>query len=70
MTGNIFSQTVTILHELGHAMNFIFGPGTSGILNDDKSVPNYGQVSMTNTSFIVDECFFNGAPPTNPILIP
>jgi len=69
-TGNIFSQTVMILHELGHAMNDIFGAGTSGILNDDSSVPNNTQVSMQNTSLIVNECFFNGAPPTNPILLP
>jgi hypothetical protein len=69
VNGNIFSQTVTLLHELGHAMNSIFGNGTSGVLNDGSGVPNGNQISMNNTNEIGDICFLNGYPPTNPILL-
>jgi hypothetical protein len=68
--GNIFSQTITLRHELGHAMNSIFGSGTSGIQNDGSSVPNGTQISMDNTSLVENVCFFDGYPPTSPILLP
>ena len=63
VTGNAIDQAIAVLHELGHAMNDIFGTGTSVIQQDGKSVPNGVQLSMDNTSLIETTCFTNGLPP-------
>src|SRR5262245_29236714 len=33
------NRAITLIHELGHAANFIFGPGSSDISNADAFVP-------------------------------
>lgn len=57
------AQLVTMLHELGHAMNDIFGPNTSGIAPDGASVPNGWQISMGNTQLVDTACIKGFAPP-------
>jgi hypothetical protein len=53
VTGNWKNQVVTLLHELGHAMNDIFGPGTSMVKSD--SATNV-KGSVSNTKLITDVC--------------
>jgi hypothetical protein len=57
VTGSLQDWAVTILHELGHAMNDIFGPNTSQIQDDGTNVPNHVQISMGNTAKIEQDCF-------------
>ena len=60
MTGNVQAEATTLLHELGHAMNFLFGPGTSGIDNNDTSptpTPMTRTANVTNTDRVSNECF-------------
>src|SRR5579883_2520604 len=68
VSGDLLAQAVTLLHELGHAMNDIFGPGTSVIQADGPSVPNGVQKSMDNTALVDKACAQNGLPA--PILLP
>jgi hypothetical protein len=55
-----FDQTTlnaeTILHELGHALNYIFGNGTSGILTDGPAVPGGTLLSLVNRSHVFSHC--------------
>ncbi len=37
-TGTLNDQIVTLLHELRHAVNDIFGGGTSQIVNDGSAL--------------------------------
>jgi len=53
-------NAATILHELGHAANLIYGSGSSVILDDDKSISGSSMISNLNTTFILNNCF--GAP--------
>jgi hypothetical protein len=53
VTGNWKNQVVTLLHELGHAMNDIFGAGTSLVGPDSQT--NVG-ASVNNTKLITDVC--------------
>jgi RHS repeat-associated protein len=55
--GSAQDQAVTLLHELGHAMNNIFGAGTSKVKDDGTSVANGVQISMDNTAMIKKDCF-------------
>lgn len=68
-TSGFLAQTETLLHELGHAMNDIFGTGTSGIAPDGWSVPNGRQVGVTNTH-LVDAACIKGFVPPPPVLLP
>ena len=68
-TGGILAQTETLLHELGHAMNFIFGSGTSGIALDGSSVPNGFVISQGDTQ-LVDAACIKGFVPPAPVLLP
>lgn len=54
VTGNAQDQAITLLHEIGHAMNDLFGNGTSGILSDDDPKINTG-----NTNKVIKDCFPN-----------
>jgi hypothetical protein len=46
---------MTLLHELGHAFNLLFGPGSSKIEWDgDGAAPG---TSKRNTDLIFDKCF-------------
>jgi hypothetical protein len=56
-------QAVTLLHELGHAMNDIFGAGTSLIQQDGQSVRNGTQISMDNTALVDNTCIRDFTPP-------
>lgn len=53
VTGNLQSQIVTLLHELGHAMNDIFGAGTNKFNQND-----YGNTALSgqNDQKIIDNC--------------
>jgi RHS repeat-associated protein len=48
-----YDQAVTLIHELGHAFNIIFGEGSSSIL-DDAGNPTQ---SIANTNMIMKDCF-------------
>jgi hypothetical protein len=57
VTGSLNDQIVTLLHELGHAINFIDGPGTSQIVNDGSALGAAGiQASMNNTALVKQNC--------------
>jgi RHS repeat-associated protein len=49
-------QAATILHELAHAFNIVYGAGTSKIFNDDQTVPNNTSVSRGNQDYIQSQC--------------
>ena len=57
VTGTPTDQVVTLLHELGHAINDIFGPNTSRIADDGPSVKDGVQISMSNTALVRSKCF-------------
>jgi RHS repeat-associated protein len=46
-------NATTIIHELGHAANFIYGAGASAILNDAGNP----FLSKLNTNFVLKHCF-------------
>jgi hypothetical protein len=56
VTGTLNDQIVTLLHEFGHAVNFIDGAGTSQIVDDGPSVPGGVQKSMDNTALVKQDC--------------
>ncbi len=49
---SVNDQTVTILHELAHAFDIVYGAGTSQIYNDN----NNGLVSAQNSEYIKAQC--------------
>ena len=51
-------NAVTMLHELGHALNFMFGEGTSQIKTDGPSVPGGMLLSKLNTLGVYANCVF------------
>lgn len=55
VTGTTSDQVLTILHELGHAMDFIFGAGTNLFINNDGGNPT---LSKMNDDFIRKFCNF------------
>ena len=55
-SGSIDGGAVTLLRELGHAFNDVYGAGTTQIFNDDSSVPNSASVSAGNTAYIKAQC--------------
>jgi len=55
-SGGVDYQAVTILHELAHAFNIVYGAGTTKIFSDNSSVPNNTQVSAGNTEYIRGQC--------------
>ena len=57
VTGTPQSQVVTLLHELGHAMNDVFGAGTSLIRDDGQGVHNGTQISMDNSALVQQTCW-------------
>jgi hypothetical protein len=56
VTGTTVDQAVTLLHELGHAMNIIFGAGTSGIQPDSGTTASGIQASVANTTAVITDC--------------
>ena len=57
VTGTLNDQIVTLLHELGHAVNFIYGNGTSQIVNDGTALGKAGvQASIDNTALVKKNC--------------
>ncbi len=51
--GNDVGQAVTILHELGHAANALYGAGSSAILDDQTN----GAMSQINSILVLNDCF-------------
>jgi hypothetical protein len=56
VTGDALSQVITLLHELRHAMNEIFGAGTSMIGPDGSDTPADIQASKDNTDLVNIAC--------------
>jgi hypothetical protein len=48
-------QAVTLLHELGHAANFIYGQGASTIANNEEG--NQRFMSQVNSFVVAKNCF-------------
>jgi hypothetical protein len=61
VTGSAEDQVVTLLHELAHAMNYIFGAGTNPILPDGTDVPDGINKSILNANTVDAGCW---PPPT------
>jgi RHS repeat-associated protein len=55
ITGNTQSQAVTLLHELGHAYDDMYGPTSTLIESDAGSTAQ----SMANTALVQKNCFNN-----------
>jgi hypothetical protein len=53
VNGNTLSQAVTLLHELGHAYDDMYGPGSTLIQSDSTSTAQ----SMANTALVQQKCF-------------
>lgn len=53
VTGNTQSQAVTLLHELGHAYDFMYGPDSTLIGPDAGSTAQ----SIANTALVQQKCF-------------
>jgi RHS repeat-associated protein len=56
VTGSLFDQTVTLLHELGHAMKNLLPYGSSQVLPDDPNSTGGQDQSKANTQLIKDKC--------------
>ncbi len=54
VSGSPKDQAITLLHELGHAMNYIFGPGTNQFNQNDAGDPGK---SGNNTNKVKANCF-------------
>ena len=67
VSGDPKQQAVTLLHELGHAMNGTFGPGTSGITTDSIS-GNGPSLSHQNIETVEVACINLFSPPP-PVLL-
>ncbi len=52
--GTVEQQTLMLLHELGHAMDYIFGPGTNQM---DQTDMNNAALSGGNDGLIASHCF-------------
>jgi hypothetical protein len=59
VTGTVIDQAVTLLHELGHVMGFLFPLGSSQIKLDDPDSPGGQGQSAANTKLIKEQCFPN-----------
>jgi RHS repeat-associated protein len=58
VSGSAEDQAIAILHELGHAMNAMYGPATAKqIVTDGASVKDGVSWSEHNTALIKKECF-------------
>jgi hypothetical protein len=53
VTGSTQSQAVTLLHELGHAYDDMYGPASTLIVSDAGSTAQ----SMANTALVQKNCF-------------
>jgi hypothetical protein len=53
VTGTLQDQATTLLHELGHAFDFLFGPNSTKIVDDGNST----QTSKDNTALVKQQCF-------------
>jgi RHS repeat-associated protein len=63
-SGGFISDAVTLLHELGHVYEYLFGQSSTAILDDDG---NKAQ-SQANTALVQSTCFpgVNFSNPSNP----
>jgi RHS repeat-associated protein len=58
VTGTLTDQAVTLLHELGHAVNDTYGSDTSQIVNDGTYLGAAGiKASQDNTALVLQNCF-------------
>ena len=57
VSGSLQAQAVTILHELGHVIGFLFGSGASAIKTDDETTQAGRKRSADNTKIIEEKCF-------------
>jgi hypothetical protein len=57
VTGSTFDQAVTVLHELGHAMNDLLPNSSSLNRPDEGNTPAGQSQSKANTQTILDKCF-------------
>jgi hypothetical protein len=51
------NRAITLIHELGHAANSIFGEGTSRIQYDGDDKPDSARISAANSRLVYDNCF-------------
>lgn len=56
VNGSADDQTVTILHELGHAIADLFGPSASMVKSDNESTQQGRDQSAANTKLIKERC--------------
>jgi len=56
VTGSLDVQAATLLHELGHAMSFLFGSDFSAIKKDDPLTQAGRDQSKANQKTIEDKC--------------
>ena len=54
-SSNIVNRAITLIHELGHAANIIYGAGSSKI-QDDQNDPT-GKTSKDNSKLVKKNCF-------------
>ena len=57
VTGTLQSQAVTLLHELGHAISYLFGTSASQIKKDNSETQAGRDQSAANTKLIEEKCF-------------
>ena len=57
ITGTPVDQAITVLHELGHAFDDLWGVAASKIVPDGNDVPDHIKVSEANTALIKKDCF-------------
>jgi YD repeat-containing protein len=55
--GSDVDRAAAIIHELGHAFNFIVGLGGSRIRDDNRTIPDSVKVSEVNTALVKEKCF-------------
>jgi len=54
--GSLNAQAAALLHELGHAMSFLFGSDFSAIKKDSDSSQEGRDQSKKNQKLIEDKC--------------